>query len=259
MGQTGKNSQGRIEEAPCATHENQGEVSHRRMITRKKTTIFFNAALITIVALLGVSSAQIKLKRLPGGEEAQIAGFQRDNTLFVSLTGFCDAEGFAWKWNPETRKLTCIGGKGKITFAEDNPFYLVNDSVFQSPSTPLLAHDSLFLPAGILVNCFRSLEKETIEWSAKDSSIIISSAPVHQKTHLKDAKTKDKSKDTAEDASAKQATSEQIIKTIVIDPGHGGKDPGAIGQDGFDEKDIVLSIGLKLRDMLKKKSLFRFS
>jgi N-acetylmuramoyl-L-alanine amidase len=42
------------------------------------------------------------------------------------------------------------------------------------------------------------------------------------------------------------------IGTIVIDPGHGGKDTGAIGYDGLYEKDVVLDIGLKLRDIIKK-------
>lgn len=35
------------------------------------------------------------------------------------------------------------------------------------------------------------------------------------------------------------------IRTVVIDPGHGGRDPGAIGKKS-NEKDIVLAIGLKL-------------
>lgn len=39
--------------------------------------------------------------------------------------------------------------------------------------------------------------------------------------------------------------------TVVIDPGHGGKDPGAIG-NGLKEKDLVLSIGKYLRKELKK-------
>jgi N-acetylmuramoyl-L-alanine amidase len=42
------------------------------------------------------------------------------------------------------------------------------------------------------------------------------------------------------------------IKTIVIDPGHGGKDPGAVGPGGAREKDIVLGIALHLRDLLKQ-------
>jgi N-acetylmuramoyl-L-alanine amidase len=40
------------------------------------------------------------------------------------------------------------------------------------------------------------------------------------------------------------------IKTIIIDAGHGGKDPGAIAVDGTYEKNINLPISLKVRDYL---------
>ncbi len=40
-------------------------------------------------------------------------------------------------------------------------------------------------------------------------------------------------------------------RTIVIDPGHGGIDPGAIGADGVYEKEIVLRMGLELRRQLE--------
>lgn len=43
-----------------------------------------------------------------------------------------------------------------------------------------------------------------------------------------------------------------LIDTIVIDPGHGGKDPGAIGAKKIYEKDIVLDVALKLGDLIKK-------
>jgi N-acetylmuramoyl-L-alanine amidase len=46
---------------------------------------------------------------------------------------------------------------------------------------------------------------------------------------------------------------EWLVDTIVIDPGHGGKDPGAIGYGKLKEKDIVLPIGLKLGAALKKQ------
>lgn len=42
---------------------------------------------------------------------------------------------------------------------------------------------------------------------------------------------------------------------VAIDPGHGGKEPGAIGATGLVEKDVVLDVGLRLRDALRRQSL----
>lgn len=42
------------------------------------------------------------------------------------------------------------------------------------------------------------------------------------------------------------------IKTVVIDAGHGGKDPGAIGSGKTREKDIALQVALKLGEYISK-------
>jgi N-acetylmuramoyl-L-alanine amidase len=41
-------------------------------------------------------------------------------------------------------------------------------------------------------------------------------------------------------------------KRIVIDPGHGGHDPGAVGPNKLYEKDVVLDIALKLKKILSE-------
>ena len=40
------------------------------------------------------------------------------------------------------------------------------------------------------------------------------------------------------------------LATIVIDPGHGGEDPGAIGRRGSREKDITLNIARRLKTLI---------
>lgn len=40
---------------------------------------------------------------------------------------------------------------------------------------------------------------------------------------------------------------------VVIDPGHGGKDPGAIGPSGLMEKDVVLDISKRLRALMQQE------
>ncbi|MCY4170590.1 MAG: N-acetylmuramoyl-L-alanine amidase [Bacteroidetes bacterium] len=45
------------------------------------------------------------------------------------------------------------------------------------------------------------------------------------------------------------------VRTIALDPGHGGRDPGAVGQMGLFEKTLTLDLALRLERRLKAKGL----
>ena len=49
----------------------------------------------------------------------------------------------------------------------------------------------------------------------------------------------------------------QRIVTVVIDPGHGGEDPGAVGRGGTYEKTVTLEIGHRLRDLIAAEPQMR--
>jgi N-acetylmuramoyl-L-alanine amidase len=67
-------------------------------------------------------------------------------------------------------------------------------------------------------------------------------APLKADTHL-DAK------DQATDKQGEKPNLARLV-TVVIDPGHGGEDPGATGQGGHHEKDVTLSIGRRLKALI---------
>jgi len=46
------------------------------------------------------------------------------------------------------------------------------------------------------------------------------------------------------------------VRRIVIDPGHGGKDKGAIGPSGLYEKDITLALAKQLKKVLEKEGAY---
>lgn len=46
------------------------------------------------------------------------------------------------------------------------------------------------------------------------------------------------------------------VPVVVIDPGHGGRDPGAVGRRGVEEKDIALALGLALARELRRDDTF---
>ena len=55
-----------------------------------------------------------------------------------------------------------------------------------------------------------------------------------------------------------EVSSDRVEKktiTIVIDPGHGGRDPGKVGVNNALEKDINLSIAHKLKNLLEKNDI----
>ncbi|MDZ8082048.1 MAG: N-acetylmuramoyl-L-alanine amidase [Nostoc sp. DcaGUA01] len=49
------------------------------------------------------------------------------------------------------------------------------------------------------------------------------------------------------------ATNGRVV--VLIDPGHGGKDPGAVGLGGVREKDIILPIGKKIAQILQQNGV----
>ena len=44
---------------------------------------------------------------------------------------------------------------------------------------------------------------------------------------------------------------------IALDPGHGGRDPGAIGRKGTREKDVVLAVAKKMKDLINRTPGYR--
>jgi N-acetylmuramoyl-L-alanine amidase len=54
-----------------------------------------------------------------------------------------------------------------------------------------------------------------------------------------------------------QADASRNVRTIVIDPGHGGIEVGAKGKFGALEKDVTLAISLKLKSLIEKNLAYR--
>ncbi|WP_234465544.1 MULTISPECIES: N-acetylmuramoyl-L-alanine amidase AmiA [Erwiniaceae] len=50
-----------------------------------------------------------------------------------------------------------------------------------------------------------------------------------------------------------QHAGETHVKCVMIDPGHGGKDPGAVGHTGAEEKHVVLEIAQNIRVLLEPR------
>lgn len=53
---------------------------------------------------------------------------------------------------------------------------------------------------------------------------------------------------------AADAGGPRLLHSVVIDPGHGGSESGAVGSTGLQEKDVVLDVGRRLARMLRDQA-----
>ena len=78
----------------------------------------------------------------------------------------------------------------------------------------------------------------------------IASQAINTPATVKYSPEKDVKPGTLPSLAAPSKTDRLII--VALDPGHGGEDSGAVGPAGTREKDVVLSVALKLRDRINK-------
>lgn len=89
-----------------------------------------------------------------------------------------------------------------------------------------------------------------IDWSAAAAARAVQSQPVTPSPRLTPAPVDDT---TPVPVPAAANARDRKLSTIVIDAGHGGHDPGAIGPRGTREKDVVLKVSLILGELIKAR------
>lgn len=99
-------------------------------------------------------------------------------------------------------------------------------------------------------------EEVSVKASMKGNTLNVSLKPTGRgSTGSKPDKSSAKSSTSKKKSKEKPVTSEPARGKfiVVIDPGHGGKDPGATGPGGTREKDVVLQIARRLKTQIDKE------
>lgn len=124
------------------------------------------------------------------------------------------------------------------TFTPNSPFVSVNGVIYSLGLPTRVDGDDLMVPLSGLLGIWTQIKgkKYYVISNEKKSSAVAAPAPVSSQNKSVTNLTKPKNK---------------THWVIGIDPGHGGKDSGAMGPTGLREKDVVLKIALKIKKLAR--------
>jgi len=174
------------------------------------------ALILVTIFFLSSCSYHAEVARLPDAPLYNRT-FVFNSVRYVPLIGFCNYYGLDWDWDFVSQKITVKKGKDALVLRPDSRLALINNK----PVT--LKYPIEYKDGAAYLSAKTALFISEDIFGIKERGVL--PAPVHK------------------------------INTVVIDPGHGGKDPGAVSRYGTREKDIVLDISKRLKKDLEKKGL----
>jgi N-acetylmuramoyl-L-alanine amidase len=169
--------------------------------------------------------------------------------------------GHSFHWFPIQKTFILVAAGDTVKFAVSNPYAAVNSNTVELAAPPALENGHLWLDSADAQKLFKVAAASSSSAAISSSSVAQSSsstpAPVSSTAAPAATPTPAAAAPVAVAATVPAAPKNETagtreVKTIVIDPGHGGKDSGAQGKKS-NEKDIVLSIGKLLKKELEKE------
>ena len=150
---------------------------------------------------------------------------------FINIT---DSKSFI---NSKTEKIIFYVDDKKIKIPNQIAFIVINDNLYQLSSKVVKQNNNYYVPTESFLNIINNLST-SISLTFKTNQINLSKLIELPKKTVK--------------VDLKSEKEKWEFKTIVIDAGHGGKDPGAVGYRGTKEKDIALDVAKRLEKKLTK-------
>ncbi|MDP8259532.1 MAG: N-acetylmuramoyl-L-alanine amidase, partial [Candidatus Gygaella obscura] len=143
-----------------------------------------------------------------------VPSFSINNKNYYSLISLCDELEVDFDFDVQAQKVILEDDESSITLGVDYDWIIINEEEKRIKNPPIVSE-------GVVLVTYATMRIIADTFLKKE-------APKEKKVKLY-----------------------RKIKRIVIDPGHGGKDPGAIGTYGLMEKNVNLTIAKSLYGKLK--------
>ena len=196
-----------------------------------------------------LEAAGFTILKQPSKETRELHLFTDVQSGYLDLRELAETLGDSLRWERPGEKLVWNIEGHNLVFEERLAFFLGDGHPFQLVAPCRLDGGKFLVPLQLAVEYLPSLIPGRFVYNRLDSRLI-DKAAIHDEPAKAGAEKKPASPPAAKITTADGKNFR--ISKVVIDPGHGGKDPGTTGRRyKLDEKNIVLEVSKKVAGNLK--------
>ena len=157
----------------------------------------------------------------------------------------------SFHWFPVQKTFLLAGESDTLKFAIGLPYVSSHGNSIELKHAPEITDGHILLDSADVANLYKTDKTAAVAPVSSSSTEKVSSSSVKVAT-VPAAPAAAQPKNSVAAKPKNETAGTREVKTIVIDPGHGGKDTGAQGKNS-NEKDIVLAVGKLLKKELEKE------
>ena len=176
----------------------------------------------------------------------KVEGVKFDKNYFINVIDAAKFFNLNYIWEPFTNTIEITDNNINLKMRLNSDFILVNNKIQISKNKLILNNGAIYLPIEFLIY----LKNNII--SISGNNVYYKKNALYKSDDIAEAILKS-GKIKLPEIQTQQRLKNYQIKTIIIVPGHGGGDIGAVGYSKKTfEKDITLAVSLKLKNILEK-------
>ena len=157
----------------------------------------------------------------------------------------------SFHWFPVQKTFLLASESDTLKFAIGLPYVSSHGNSMELKHAPEIADGHILLDSADVASLYKTDKTAAVAPVSSSSTAKVSSSSVKVAT-VPAAPAAAQPKNSVAAKPKNETAGTREVKTIVIDPGHGGKDTGAQGKNS-NEKDIVLAVGKLLKKALEKE------
>jgi len=173
------------------------------------------------------------------GKTSMVETLSFDNQAYIALADLTEPWGASGTWSDLTGRAEVKLPGHSLVLSADNTFCQIDGKSYNLYYPVRQYQGELWVPLELFTRYLIPLWGRAVGYDEKSKKLSLGGLRPED-VPIPQARPKDKGADEP-----------RAIRKVVVDPGHGGKDPGAVGPTNLYEKDVNLEIGLRLKAILE--------